>query len=194
MKIHLVFLLLALLSAKVYCQSKNNFSFVFGAGSNDIRLIGPGGPGYKGNGEIIYGLNYTRSITKMLSIETGLEYSVNNLLWDYEDAYAPSFTPQKGSIRMLSVPLYANFTFLRYVFADVGIVADFETNYNSTNTITPKQTGIGFATGIGGKYNVDRMTLFVNLFLQAHSIITFQNEGSGSLLNSGVKFGIGYGF
>jgi hypothetical protein len=139
MKIKLIFLVLVLLSTQAYCQSKNNLSLVFGAGGNTIGLIGIGGPGYQGKGEAIYGLNYCRSITKAFSIETGLEYSVNNVLWDYEDAYNPHFTPQKGSIKMLSVPIYANLTFLKYLFADAGMSADFETNHHF-NSISLNKT------------------------------------------------------
>ena len=69
-------------------------------------------PGFQSRGDAIYGFNYIRNLTKSFSIETGLEYSVNNLLWDYEDAYNPSFRPEKVSVRMISVPVYVNFTFL----------------------------------------------------------------------------------
>ncbi|MDB5134783.1 MAG: hypothetical protein JWP37_1386 [Mucilaginibacter sp.] len=193
MKANLILLALFLLCGQAYCQSKNSLSLVFGAGSNAIGSIGIGGAGYQGKGETIYGLNYSRNLTKSFSIETGLEYSVNNVLWDYEDAFDPSFTPQKGSIRMLSVPVYANFTFLKYLFANAGIIADFETNYHSYS-ITPNQSGIGLGAGIGGKYNFNSMTVFINPFLQWHAIVAAQNEGSGSLFDAGVKVGIGYRF
>jgi len=141
----------------------------------------------------MYGLNYTRNITKVFSIETGLEYSVNNLLWDYEDAYNPHFIPQKVSVKMLSVPIYANFTFLKYLFANAGITADFETSHQSDEIVT-NQSGIGLELGIGGKYNFNRMTVFINPLIQMHAIVAFHNENSGSLLDQGVKFGIGYRF
>lgn len=194
MKIRFIFLAFFVMSARAYSQSKNSISLVFGIGSNAIGAIGVGGPGYSGKGATIYGLNYSRSLTKSFSIETGLEYSINNVLWDYEDAYNPSFTPQKGSISMLSVPVFANFTFLKYLYADAGVIADFETNYHPNSSITPDQSGIGLDLGIGGKYNFNRMTVFVNPFLQWHAVIAFQNEGSGSLLDAGIKFGIGYRF
>jgi hypothetical protein len=194
MKIRFIFFALFLMSAEAYSQSKNNISLVFGTGGNAIGLIGTGGPGFTGKGETIYGLTYSRSLTKFFSIETGLEYSVNNVLWDYEDAYNPSFTPQKASIRMLSVPVYANFTFLKYLYADAGLIADFETNYHHYDSITPDQSGIGLGLGIGGKYNFNRITVFVNPFLQWHAVVAFQNEGSGSVMDAGVKFGIGYRF
>ena len=94
---------------------------------------------------------------------------------------------------MLSVPVYANFTFLKCLFANAGLTADFETSHQSDEIVT-NQSGIGLGLGIGGKYNFNRMTVFINPFIQMHAIVTFQNEGSGSLLDQGLKFGIGYSF
>ncbi|HEY4323152.1 MAG TPA: hypothetical protein VGN20_04180 [Mucilaginibacter sp.] len=194
MKTKLIFLACVLLCTQAYCQSKNSLSLVFGVGSNAIGSIGIGGPGYQGKGETIYGLNYSRSLTKSLSIETGLEYSVNNILLDYVDAPLPAFKPIPGSIRMLSIPVYANFTFFKYLFVNGGLIADFETNYHGSNDIIADQSGIGLGLGIGGKYNFNRMIVFINPFLQSHAVVAFSNKGGGTLLNSGVKFGIGYRF
>jgi hypothetical protein len=182
-----------LLSADACCQSKNNLSIIFGAASNNIFGIGIGGPGYEGQGDLILGFNYSRSLAKSFSIQTGLEYSVNNVLWNYEDAYTPSFTPQKASIRMLSVPVYANFTFFKYLFADIGLTADFETSHQS-DEIVSDQSGIGFGMGIGGKYNFNKVSIFINPFFQLHAIAAFHHEGGGSLVDQGVKAGIGYNF
>ncbi|HEY8781370.1 MAG TPA: outer membrane beta-barrel protein [Mucilaginibacter sp.] len=193
MKTKLLLLAFTVLSAGAYCQSKNSLCFVVGTAGNGIFLIGIGGAGYQGKGETIYGLNYSRSLTKSFSIETGLEYSLNNVLLDYVDPPRPSFKPQDASIRMLSVPVYAKITFLKYLFADGGLIADFETDHHS-DAIVSDQSGIGIGLGIGGKYNFKKMFIFINPFLQFHSIISFRNEGNGSLVDQGVKVGIGYLF
>jgi hypothetical protein len=193
MKNTLLFLTFTLLSTCAYCQSKNNLSIIFGAAGDDIFNTGIGAAGYQGEGDLIYGFNYSRSLTKSFSIQMGLEYSVNNVLWNYEDAYTPSFTPQKASIRMLSVPVYVNFTFFKYLFADVGLTADFETSHQS-DAIVSDQSGIGFGMGIGGKYNFNKITVFINPFFQLHTVVAFHNEGGGSLVDQGVKIGIGYNF
>ena len=193
MKNTLLFLTLTLLSTCVYCQSKNNLSFLFGDAGNDIFNTGIGAAGYQGEGDLIYGFNYSRSLTKSFSIQTGLEYSVNDVLWNYEDAYTPSFTPQKASIRMLSVPVYANFTFFKYLFADAGLTADFETSHQSDEIVSDK-SGIGFGMGVGGKYNFNKITVFINPFFQLHTIVAFHHEGGGSLVDQGVKIGVGYNF
>jgi hypothetical protein len=189
MKIKFIFLALIFLSAGAYCQSKNTLSILYGPAGNAI--IAPAG--IDGKGATLYGFNYQRNLTRSFSIETGLEYSINNVLWDYEDAYNPHFVPQKGNVRMLSVPVYANFSFFKYLFADVGFIADFETNYHS-NALVDNQSGIGLGLGIGGKYSFNRMTIFVNPFLQLHSAISFYSESHDSLSDAGVKFGVGYKF
>jgi hypothetical protein len=189
MKTKLILLALILLSTRAYCQTKNSLSILYGTAGNAI--LAP--TGVDGKGATLYGFNYQRNLTKLFSIETGLEYSINNVLWDYEDAYNPHFIPQKGNVRMLSVPVYADFTFFKYLFADAGLIADFETNYHS-NALVDNQSGIGFGLGIGGKYSFKKMTVFVNPFLQLHSLISFYNESHDSLSDAGIKFGIGYRF
>lgn len=193
MKNRLLLLTFTLLSSQVYCQSKNSISFVYGTASDNIFDIGIGGPGFQSKGDAIYGINYVRALTKSFSIETGLEYAVNNLLWDYEDAYDPTFTPQKVSVRMLSIPVYANFTFFKYFFTDAGLTADFETGYK-TGAVVTNQSGIGIGLGIGGKYDFKKIRVFINPFLQMHAIAAFHNEGGGSLVDQGVKIGLGYRF
>ena len=193
MKNILLFLTFTLLSTGVYCQSKNNLSLLFGTAGNDIFNPGIGAAGYKGEGDLIYGFNYSRNLTKSFSIQSGLEYSVNNVLWNYEDAYTPSFTPQKTSIRMLSIPVYANFTFLKYLFANAGLTADFETSHQSDEIVSDK-SGIGFGMGIGAKYNFNKITVFINPFFQLHTIVAFHREGGGTLADQGIKIGIGYNF
>ena len=193
MKKTLSFFILFLTGAQAYCQSKNNVSLVFGVGSNGIYNSGIGAAGFAGKGETVFGLRYTRRLTGALAIETGIEYASERLLWDYEDAYDPNFTPQRVNIRMLSIPVYANITFLKYLFVDGGFMLDLETSHKPGG-IAPRQDGIGLGGGIGGKYSFGHLSLFVNPFLQAHSMIAFHNEGGGRLLNSGVKFGVGFSF
>ena len=193
MKTTSLLLTFILLCTGAYCQSKNTLSLVFGVAGNGIGLIGIGGAGYQGQGESIFGLNYSRSLTRSFSIETGLEYSVNNVLLDYIDPPRPNFTPQKASIKMLSVPVFANITFLKYFFADGGFIADFETSHES-DAIVNNQSGIGMGLGIGGKYKLKNMIFFINPFIQFHDAVSFNRQGGGSLLDQGVKFGVGYRF
>jgi hypothetical protein len=184
-------------SAKTYGQQNNMLSVIYGTGSDAVFYGSPGAPGFASKGQTLLGLNYIRHIAGAFSIETGVEYSVNNLLWDYEDAYDPNFRPQKTSVKLLSVPVYANFTVWKYVFFNTGLSADFETDQPgvaATDRLVSKQSGISFFLGGGGKYTFNHISLFANPFIQAHKIVSFGPSGGGMLLNSGFRFGVGYGF
>jgi outer membrane protein with beta-barrel domain len=185
--------ILALYSAKGSSQQNNSLSVLFGTAGNGIFSDSPGAAGFDGRGERLYGLNYVRHIAGCFAIETGLEYSVNRLLWDYEDAYDPTFRPQKVTIHMISVPVYANFTFLKYAYADAGLSVDLQTDHQS-DYITRDQSGIGIFLGVGGKYAFNKVLLFVNPFVQVHAIAAFNGPGGGNLMASGLKFGVGYRF
>ncbi len=78
---------------------------------------------------------------------------------------------------------------LKYLFVDGGLLADFETNYASSeaNSSASKQNGIGGELGTAAKYSFKHIQIFVNPFLQNHAIIPFSGVlGSNlSLIDSG---------
>jgi len=184
---------LILLNFKTYGQQKNTVAVVYGTGSDGLIGGGIGSAGYSSRGFNMVGFDYMYHFNRLFAIETGLEYSNNNLLWDYEDAYDPTFKPQSASIKMLSIPVCGNFTFFKYLFLDAGFSIDIETDHPAER-LAPEQSGIGMVLGAGGKYTFKHIFLFVNPFFQAHSIYRFSSSGGQNLTNSGFKFGIGYGF
>jgi hypothetical protein len=184
MKPLILFLALALSCTFAFCQSKNNSLYlVFAQPGNFVGSEGLGAAGYSGKGATLYGLNYVRRITKSFAVETGIEYSVNNVLWDYVDYYSTNFTPQPASIKMLTVPIYANFTFFKYFFVDAGFIDAFETSHQSDAIIKDK-SGVSPGLGFGAKYGYKNVLVVVNPFYQFHE----------RLCDRGVKFGLGYEF
>jgi hypothetical protein len=186
-------MVLILFGAKSYGQQKNTISVVYGTGSDLLVGGGTGAAGYSSRGFNLFGLDYIHHFNSLLAIETGLEYSNNNLLWDYEDAYDPAFRPQKTRDQLLSVPVYANLTFLKYLFVNGGVSIDIETDHPEQR-IAPEQNGIGLFLGAGGKYTFSHVTLFANPFLQLHHFISFDHNGDRMLNKTGFKFGLGYNF
>ena len=183
----------AAFSTKTFGQQNNTLYVVYGTGSDGLVDGGIGSAGYSSRGFNTVGLDYMHHFNRLFAIETGLEYLNNNLLWDYEDAYDPTFRPQKTSIKMLSVPVYGNFTFFKYVFLNAGFTVDIETDHPAER-IAPEQSGIGIFFGAGGKYTFNHISLFVNPFIQVHSMLRFSSSGDQNLANSGFKFGVGYSF
>jgi hypothetical protein len=97
---------------------------------------------------------------------------------------------------MISVPFYGNYTFLRYLFANAGVVIDLETKiHRPENRSIDSQSGIGFGFGIGGQYHFKKMTVLVNPFFQKHALVPFAiNKYPERLAELGVKLGLGYNF
>lgn len=199
MKSKLIFLLLLALCTQAFSQSKNSISIVYGTTSTSVDIHGVSGDfGYADRRGSQFGINYTRDINHTLSLQTGLFFSSDDVRLT---TVGPLSTgPKDGNIKLMSIPVIARINFLKYVFVDGGLLADFETNYSANgadaaNKQATKQTGIGFELGIGGKCNFGALNLFVNPFFQDHAVTRFGNNGSNfNLIDAGFKFGAGYSF
>ena len=190
MKTRLIISAFILFSLQGYSQSKNTLSAVYGTGSNDINIKGVVGDfGYHSARGTLFGLNYSRNFTPSFSIETGLIFSDNKVR---ETSISPGgSTERNGTIKMTSIPAIAKITFLKYLYVDAGLTADFQTSNTSP---APNQSGIGIEGGIGAKYSFGSLLLFVNPFIHDHALIRFNAGSTFNMIGSGVKFGVGYNF
>jgi hypothetical protein len=182
------FLLAALLLCGTYAfsQTKNNISAVYGFNANTVDIHGIiGDYGYKDKTGQSYGLNYTHNFTKLLSVETGLVYSTNKVELI---TIGPAEGQYSGEIHMLSVPLLAKLTVLKYLYGEGGLVFDHQTNY-TYHDIVNKQSGAAFEAGVGAQYNLGPISVFVNPYYINHRF-----NGRNNLEEKGIKFGLGYNF
>jgi len=187
MKPKLLAIALLLCTTYTFSQTKNNISLVYGANINNVDIHGAiGNYGYNVETGQFYGLSYTRSFTKIFSVETGLSYSTNKVQLNTIGGYGEKI--YKGEVHMLSVPILTEFTFLKYLFGQCGISIDHETNY-SVDHIVNDQSGIGIEASIGGKYNFGPVSIFSGSYLLNHRFY-----GNNNLVEFGVKFGLGYNF
>ncbi|TDE18168.1 hypothetical protein [Dyadobacter psychrotolerans] len=151
-----------------------------------------GGGSFDGKAASSVGLRYLIKNGKVLSLETGLEYGFFN--YERGPAFYPGLdmTSKSEKLNLITVPVYANVTFLKYLFVNGGALVDFEVN--KKNTIQ-KQSGLGFGLGIGGKLDLGHFSMMVNPFVQRHALIPFEKLGTRqSLMNAGVRIGVGYAF
>jgi hypothetical protein len=170
-------------------KQKTLWAVMYAPGSGDINIHNVLGDfGYENQSVNTFGLSYTHTIKKFLSFETGINYLTANVK---ETSF---FTGTRyDQIKMITIPVLAKLSFLKYLYADFGLLLDFQTNYNS-NSLAPDQSGIGLEGGVGAKYNFGKLMLFVDPYLQYHGLTQF-NKGRGfELLNTGVKLGLGYNF
>lgn len=191
----MILMLCLLYGNSTFSQTMNRITLTSGLSSNAVFQSEPmlGGGSNEGKGANALGIRYTRYLNKAFSFETGLEYSSNKI------ESTPAFTGQQipssqANIQMVSVPLYGNLNFLKYLFVNAGVSLDLETNMNASETRgLNSQSGVGYGFGMGGKYDFKKMTIILNPFFQKHAVVTTNNhpERIGEL---GARLGIGYNF
>ena len=190
------------IGSQILAQNTNRINLFYGFASNElIRNVDlDGAPSYKGKGSTIIGVTYQRTLYKSLSLETGLEYSKNKI--EITPIYYPeihmytskNIVTQKVSVNMITIPIYANYTFLKYFYANAGVLIDFEINRDDYPK-TSEQSGIGFGAGIGGQYTFQNFTLFINPMIRFHAVIANEKENYHQhITESGMKIGIAYNF
>lgn len=94
-------------------------------------------------------------------------------------------------LEIISIPLYANYTFWKYLFISGGFIFDIQKTDNSFHS----QSGIGYSLGLGGKYEFHNFLIFINPNYKRHSFIPFEKGNNRQkLTETGVQLGIGYIF
>ena len=182
-----------ILTLGAFAQSKNEVSIVYGIAKYSLGLPGlVGGAGYEGKGSTILGLKYSRRISSLFAIESGLEYSTNKI--DITSAPGLPLNTQKATIEMLTIPVYGSISFWKYFFVNAGPLIDFEVNRIKTPK-TDSQSGLGVGLGVGGKYTMKNFTVSVNPYKERHAVIPFTKERNHMRGEEiGVKIGLGYLF
>lgn len=189
MKFKLLLLASIVASINADAQSNNNISLLYGISTTNVDIHNAIGDfGYNQKTGIVQGITYSRKINKWFSIETGL--LVENDKVELSTILPGMGTPTvDGIVKLISVPVYAKFTFLRYFYGDTGISFDYQTNYSS-NSVVNSESGTGVELGIGAKYTLGRIIIFVNPYTHIYTL----NTSHFNLMEAGYKFGAGYDF
>ncbi|UTM21794.1 hypothetical protein [Dyadobacter chenhuakuii] len=198
MRNQFMFVLFAMLfSIESFSQNANSIFFTYSLSNPEpvYNRSVDGGAGYKAVASNSFGLRYFVKSNKIITLETGIDYSSFHFKLDYvgiPDIAIPDITQ---SIKVISVPVYAHLTFLRYLFVNGGLLFDLEIDKKVSDI--DKQTGIGLGLGIGLKYKYRKVNVFLNPFFQRHGVVGLGKQDSGtrqSIINPGGRIGIGYSF
>lgn len=178
-----------------FTQSKTELSLSFKNGQNGLANFSKamGAPSYSGEGFYSVGLNYTKELKTWLSYETGLEYSQHKIM------ISPNLSPDMvrtsriENTGLLTIPLACRLTFLKYAFLNGGFLFDIDSSLSNS---IDNQSGIGILIGAGLKYSFKSgITLTINPCTRMHSVVAFTSDKyHDHLIDSGIKFGIGYRF
>ena len=188
------FTLLIILLIEIQCYSQNLNGLRTYYGVIDSELLRnenlDGGANYDNENSYEFGLKYLRKISKKFSIETGINY----MNCKVKITPAPTGMPVNSryeNLKIISVPIFANYSLGKYFFANGGPIVDFQNSEESFDS----QSGIGYGIGIGGKYKFDGFLIYINPNFKRHAFIPFDKEKYHQKLTEfGMQFGIGYDF
>ena len=191
--ISLLILLLTVASFQCYSQKNNQFRLYFGfVDSQLLRNIDlEGDASYENKNSYELGFKYLRKLSGKLSLETGINVFKSDI------KITPIFTgtPVNSKIvklKLVSIPIYANYSFGKYFYINGGPILDFDIGYGGTSY--DPQTGIGYGLGIGVKYNFDKLFIYINPNFKRHSsIFSFQQDNYHQRLTQfGIQIGVGF--
>ncbi len=192
-----LFFLTFLLTAHDYVNAQQNhtlFATYSISGSTPLyhkRL--EGGGSYKAATSHSFGVRHIIKGSRMIGLETGLEFA----RYQFDARVSPLPLPEvyaRQTVSMISIPVYANLTFMKYLFVNGGLLVDAE--FDKQKNSIDKQSGIGFGLGLGARYTHQKLAVFINPFLERHAFVPFQKERGTrqSIINSGIRVGVGYSF
>jgi len=163
-----------------------------GGGGNDIfrfnELEGSGS--VTGRGFLTAGADLRRLFGDHFSLETGVAYSHQF----YFTSPAPGLggDDEYGSFGLVTVPVAARVDFLRWFFADAGVVFSVQPGLSEIDNMS----GLGATMGAGFQYRF-RSDFFIRVraFATQYALLRFiPDEYPRTLWNSGVTVGAGYRF
>lgn len=139
------------------------------------------------------GINYLMPVSKVFSLETGVEYNLIKLNTFTNNNTEFANDTIGSTLSMIEIPVAFRMDFAEVLFFTSGILFDFD--MNSSSPIS-KQSGIGLMAGLGLKYDFKMgLSLFANPFVKLHSLVPFgSHENHQRLMDAGVKVGIMYRF
>jgi hypothetical protein len=162
-----------------------------GGGTNDIfrfnELEGAGS--VTGTGMWTSGIDVRRLFGDHFSLESGLGYAHQY----YYTSPAPGISGDDvpGTFGVIAMPFTARFDFLKWFFADAGLVASLRTGISYS-----EMTGLGVTLGAGFQYNF-KSDVFIRIraYADQYALIHFIPEDYPyTLWNSAATIGVGYRF
>ncbi|MEN8138689.1 MAG: outer membrane beta-barrel protein [Bacteroidota bacterium] len=193
---NLILLLLILSGTYGFAQDQNQISVSLGIGQNsmlqDESLSNNTIHGEKFNSiELRYVHNFIKKFNrrKVWALETGIMYA------KHEVVISEPANMELENIKIITVPTYIRYTFLKYYYVNGGLLFTMELDSNEHHNRS-KQDGMGLGLGVGAEYHFGKNFLaFINPFIRQHNLIQFNAlEYHDALTEYGIKFGLAYEF
>jgi hypothetical protein len=171
-------------------KGKIGLSYTLDGGASTVQLKSSEGGGYSSVDNFAsVGFIYMRPLKNWLELETGLNYSLYNL----RNSPAPMIDAPTttSSVSLIDIPVGVRATFLKYIFANGGLMLDMDMNSGGG---VSNQIGVGVMLGLGVKYDFKfGGSIFFNPNIKWHSLLPFSMDSyHQSLVEGGWKIGVTY--
>ncbi|MGY5850602.1 outer membrane beta-barrel protein [Salegentibacter sp. F14] len=148
-----------------------------------------GGSSYDPETAYELGLRYILRLPNGLGLETGVGFWTGDI--GIHSAPSLEQTSRRERLQITSIPVLLNYRFLNYLFANAGLVMDFQNSDNSFDS----QSGIGFSAGIGINHYIRNFQMFIIPNYKQFALVPFEKEDHHFKLSGlGIQFGMGYSF
>lgn len=189
-----VFLSFLLISSGLFAQEKHSFGIHYSYGWNEMyqpEMLGAAS--HTGDGSRQWGFDYSFGFTEKTRIITGFSFN-RSFFTTLPAPVNPPETPYKTEIGFLTIPVGISYDFSKYFYVTGSLLMDVQFAKTKNSSIDD-QSGIGLAAGIGGKYQFNRLIVFVQPQLQLHSAISFnQSWKHERIFETGIKAGFAFKF
>lgn len=171
-------------------KGKIGISYSLDGGASVVpmkSLIGTGSSEITGFNS--FGFVYLKPLNNWLEVETGVNYSYYKII--NHPAPMLSVTSTTSSLSIIDVPVGVRANFLKYFFANGGLMFDMDMNAGGG---ARNQTGVGAMLGVGLKYDFNfGGSIFFNQNIKWHSLIplTFDSYHE-CVIEGGWRIGITY--
>lgn len=195
-------LFLAFIVAYFRCYSQN---------SNELRtyydfvdselLFGDEGIGsHENDNSYEIGLRYLRKMSKNFSVETGINFFKAKVSFINPESMQGEVSAvyKRANLRLISIPIYANYSFGKYFYINGGSSLDFQIGQEDFRA---PRSGLGFSVGAGAKYSFNNFVIYVSPNFKINTLVRFKKEvcyygcsGDQRLIQRGFQVGVGYKF
>ena len=192
----LLLIILIVISASTFAQSKNEISILYGKSTGTATLFsvlrggvpkGASSSSLRENNSI--GIRYLACIKNRpkLKFETGIDYLFGKLEIDP----APTGDPIHDASHiedfyLISTLIFINHYFGKHFYINEGIMLD----YQKTESHTYTGFGVGIGFGIGAKFEYKNFTFNINPKFERHLFLS----NKYGLIELGIMLGVGYKF
>lgn len=140
------------------------------------------------------GMLVSKGIGDKFSITSGVSYAMANV--EFSPNTPPGFLSlyvHNSKSRMLSIPVFAEYSLGKVFYAAAGPIIDFQ--LSEGNTITD-QSGLGYLVGLGAKLNANKVSFSIFPSYKRHAVVPFEKEGNYKfvLQELDIQLGVGYQF